>query len=171
MCSTLHSRHARCSCATYIYARRLTSVKQFTADSRPSRITIHGTLVAETKSHITQEEQERKEHPMNIKQLAAEVILIAFSVFSLYVIYQYGYIGLFEQALANAATIQVFLDLTIALSLVMVWMWQDAQKQGISPLPYILLTLTLGSIGPLVYLVRRLGKEVSPFTHPQTARL
>ena len=108
---------------------------------------------------------------MNIKQLAAEVILIAFSVFSVYVVYQYGYIGLFEQALTNAATVQVFLDLTISLSLVMVWMWQDAQKQDIAPLPYILLTLTLGSIGPLLYLVRRLGKEAPLFTHPQTARL
>ena len=108
---------------------------------------------------------------MNLKQLGTEVVLIAFSAFSAYVVYQYGYIGLFEQALANAATVQVFLDLTISLSLVMVWMWQDAQTQDISPLPYILLTLILGSIGPLLYLVRRLGKETSLFTHPQTARL
>ena len=108
---------------------------------------------------------------MNVKQLGAEVILIAFSAFSAYVVYHYGYIGLFEQALANAATVQVFLDLTIALSLVILWMWQDAQKHDIAPLPYILLTLTLGSIGPLVYLVRRLGKEAPLFTHAQTTRL
>jgi hypothetical protein len=107
---------------------------------------------------------------MNSKQLAAEVVLIIFSVFSLYVIYHYGYIGLFEQALANAATVQVFLDLSISLGLVMLWMWQDAQQQDISPLPYILLTLTLGSIGPLLYLVRRLGKETTLFSYPQTAR-
>ncbi len=108
---------------------------------------------------------------MNVKQVGAEVILIAFSVFTLYAVYQHGYVGLFEQALANAATVQVFLDLTIALSLVILWMWQDAQKQDIAPLPYILLTLTLGSIGPLLYLVRRLGKEAPLFTNPQTARL
>src|SRR5262247_4026955 len=102
---------------------------------------------------------------MNPKQLAAEVILIAFSAFSAYVVYEHGYIGLFEQALANAATIQVFLDLAIALSLVILWMWQDAQKQDIVPLPYILLTLTLGSIGPLLYLVRRLGKDAPLVTH------
>ena len=108
---------------------------------------------------------------MNLKQLGAEVILIGFSVFTAYAVYQHGYIGLFQQALANAATIQVFLDLTIALSLVMVWMWQDAQQQDIAPLPYILLTLTLGSIGPLLYLVRRFGKEAPLFTHTQTARL
>ena len=107
---------------------------------------------------------------MNIKQLAAGAILLAFSAFSLYVVYQYGYIGLFEQALANAATVQVFLDLGIALSLVILWMWQDAQKHDIAPLPYLALTLTLGSIGPLLYLVRRFGKETSLFAQPQTAQ-
>jgi len=107
---------------------------------------------------------------MNTKQLGVEVILIAFSVFTLYAVYQHGYIGLFQQALANAATVQVFLDLTIALSIVLLWMWQDAQKQDIAPLPYVLLTLTLGSIGPLLYLVRRFSKEPTVFTNPQTAR-
>jgi hypothetical protein len=113
----------------------------------------------------------RKELVMNIKQLGLEAVLIGFSAFSGYVVYQYGYIGLFEQGLANAATIQVFLDLTIALSLVMWWMWQDARKQDIAPLPYIILTLTLGSIGPLLYLVRRFSKTPQLFTQPQTARL
>jgi hypothetical protein len=108
---------------------------------------------------------------MNLKQLGVEVILIVFSAFSAYVVYQYGYIGLFQQALTNAATVQVFLDLTIALSLVILWMWQDAQNQDIAPLPYILLTLTLGSIGPLLYLIRRLGKDAPLFSRPQTARL
>jgi hypothetical protein len=104
---------------------------------------------------------------MNTAQIGVEAILIVFSIFSGYVVYQYGYIGLFEQGLANAATIQIFLDLTIALSLVLLWMWQDARKQGISPLPYVILTLTLGSIGPLLYLVRRFGKTPHPLTDPQ----
>ncbi|HXG18981.1 MAG TPA: DUF2834 domain-containing protein [Methylomirabilota bacterium] len=107
---------------------------------------------------------------MNAKQLGLEVLLLAFSAFTGYALYQYGYIGLFEQALLNAATIQVFLDLTIALSLVLLWMWQDARKHGIAPLPYVALTLTLGSIGPLLYLIRRLGREPHPFTQPHAAR-
>jgi Terpene cyclase DEP1 len=96
---------------------------------------------------------------MNSSQLVVGVILVVFSAFSAYVVYEYGYIGLFEHALTNAATVQVLLDLTIALGLVIVWMWRDAPKHGIAPLPYLLLTLTLGSIGPLLYLLRRLGKE------------
>src|SRR5262245_56440654 len=99
---------------------------------------------------------------MNAKQLGLEAILFGYSAFTAYAVYQYGYIGLLEQGLANAATIQIFLDLTIALSLVLLWMWQDARKQGISPLPYIVLTLTLGSIGPLLYLLRRTSREHAP---------
>ena len=105
---------------------------------------------------------------MNAKQLGAEAVLIGFCAFTGYAVYQHGYIGLFEQGLANAATIQVFLDLTIALSLVMLWMWQDARKQGIAPLPYIILTFTLGSIGPLFYLVRRFAKSPHLLTDPQS---
>lgn len=107
---------------------------------------------------------------MNTKQLGVVAILLGFTAFTAYAVYHHGYIGLFEQALANAATLQVFLDLTIALSVVMLWMWHDAQKQGIAPLPYIVLTLTLGSIGPLLYLVRRLGKDSQIFTSRPTVR-
>lgn len=100
---------------------------------------------------------------MHSTQLTVGWILGVFSVFSAYVVYEYGYLGLFEQALTNAATIQVLLDLIIALSIVVVWMWRDAQKQRITPWPYLLLTVTLGSIGPLLYLVRRLGKDAPLF--------
>lgn len=108
---------------------------------------------------------------MNGKQIGLEVVLVGFVAFTVYVVYQHGYIGIFEQGLANAAAIQIFLDLTIALGLVLLWMWQDARNQGISPLPYVILTLTLGSIGPLLYLIRRFGKTSHLFTQPQTARL
>jgi hypothetical protein len=34
-------------------------------------------------------------------------------------------------------------------------MWRDATARGVSVIPYVLLTVTLGSIGPLVYLFNR----------------
>jgi hypothetical protein len=96
---------------------------------------------------------------MNKKQIALGVVLVDFLAFSAYAVAQYGYLGLFEQMLANAATLQVLADLGIALSLVTVWMWQDARQHGISPVPYVVLTATLGSVGPLVYLIRRFGTD------------
>jgi fatty acid desaturase len=98
---------------------------------------------------------------MNAKQIGLGIILADFVVLNAWVIYQYGYIGFFTAMLANIATIAVFVDLTIALSLIAFWMWQDAHKRGVAFLPYFLLTLTFGSVGPLLYLIRHAGSEAT----------
>jgi hypothetical protein len=81
------------------------------------------------------------------------LVLFAFADLNAYVVWQYGYLGFWQLATANAATIAALVDLTIALALVTVWMWRDATRRGVRLLPYLALTATLGSIGPLLYLV------------------
>jgi hypothetical protein len=68
----------------------------------------------------------------------------------------FGTAGFLDAALANAATVVVFIDLPIALTMVAVWMVRDAAQRGATVLPYVLLTLFLGGMGPLLYLFRRL---------------
>jgi len=80
-------------------------------------------------------------------------VLLAFADLNAYVVWQYGFVGFLQLVMANAATIAAFVDLTIALLLVTVWMWRDARRRGINLLPYMALTAVLGSIGPLLYLV------------------
>jgi MFS superfamily sulfate permease-like transporter len=96
---------------------------------------------------------------MNAKQIGLGVILCDFAALTGYAIYHYGYLGFFEHITANAVTVATFADLVIALSLVLTWMVRDARTRGVSPLPYVLLTLLLGSVGPLVYLIRRAGAD------------
>mgnify|MGYP001181021224 CR=1 FL=1 len=96
---------------------------------------------------------------MNTKQIVLEVVLVSFVALNGYVVYQHGYIGFFELALANIATVTVMVDLSIALGIILVWMWQDAKERGVSIIPHILLTLTLGSVGPLVYLTQRAASK------------
>ena len=86
-------------------------------------------------------------------RLGVGVVLVAFAGLNAYVVWQYGYLGFWRLVTANAATIAAMVDLTIALALVTVWMWRDARARGVSLAPYLLLTATLGSIGPLLYLV------------------
>jgi hypothetical protein len=81
------------------------------------------------------------------------LVLLAFADLNAYVVWEHGYMGFLKLATANSATIAVLVDLTIALSLVAVWLWRDAKKRGVSPIPYLALMAGLGSIGPLVYLV------------------
>ena len=81
------------------------------------------------------------------------LVLFAFADLNAYVVWQHGYMGFWQLVTANTATIAVVVDLTIALALVTVWMWRDARRRGASLVPYLALTATLGSVGPLLYLV------------------
>lgn len=79
-------------------------------------------------------------------------ILLPFALYSTYAVYEIGYVGIFTSHF-HTAGFQVLGDLVIACTLAMVWMWRDAAATGRNIWPYILLTLTLGSIGPLTYLL------------------
>ena len=83
------------------------------------------------------------------------LVLIPFSVLSAAALWQVGYLGLFTQQFANYGTWQVLMDLFIAVSIGMYWMWVDAPKTGRNPWPWMLLSLVAGSFGPLLYLITR----------------
>jgi hypothetical protein len=94
---------------------------------------------------------------MNRKQLALSAALIVLLAVDAYAVYLYGYIGFFRMVLANFAGFAASLDLAVALVLILVWMGDDARERKVSAIPYILMTLALGSVGPLLYLIRRFG--------------
>jgi hypothetical protein len=82
-------------------------------------------------------------------------VLTAFGALSSIALWQHGYWGLISPLLQNWGGVQVLADLSIALSLSLVWIWRDAQATGRSAWPWIVATLALGSFGPLVYLLTR----------------
>ena len=82
-------------------------------------------------------------------------VFAAFLGLTAYALAQHGLLGFFALANANWATRLLAADLVIALSLVVVWMLADARARGTAVAPYLLVTLTLGSAGPLLYLIRR----------------
>lgn len=94
---------------------------------------------------------------MNWKRLGLVVILVDFVALTAYAVYYHGYLAFFDLYAMNAIQVQIFIDLVIALSLFLTWMVPDARARDISPIPYVVLTLTLGSIGALAYLIRRSG--------------
>ncbi len=92
---------------------------------------------------------------MNAKTAVLFLVLDAFLLLNGWALYQFGLVKLFAAVLENQAAWVFVADLVISLSLVTVWMVNDAQKRRTSLLPYVLITMTLGSIGPLLYLIRR----------------
>lgn len=90
--------------------------------------------------------------------MTAKFVLLALAtalltVMSVMAVADHGYLGIFTFHLQATAGMQVLLDLVIVCTLAILWMWQDAQRQGRNPWPFIILTLVGGSFGPLLYLL------------------
>jgi len=99
---------------------------------------------------------------MNWKKVLLAVVLADFTALTAWAVYDLGYVGFFTTLLSTRAGIVVGVDLVIALCLVMAWMVRDARQHGTSVAPYLVLTLALGSVGPLLYLLRRPEPAVAP---------
>lgn len=81
--------------------------------------------------------------------------LIAFTGVSVYLVHAEPFFGFLTLARTEPWGGQVLLDLVIALTLFLSWARRDAAERGLPFLPYAAMTLMLGSIGALSYLVHR----------------
>ncbi len=86
-------------------------------------------------------------------RFALILVIAAFGALSAYALFEHGYWGIIAYHLPSSAGWQVLSDLTIACSLAVIWMIADARKTGRNPWPFVLMTLPLGSFGPLLYLL------------------
>ena len=89
------------------------------------------------------------------------VTLILFGALTMAALWQHGYWGILAPHFQSFGGAQVFVDLVIALSLFLAWMWRDAKATGRNPWPWVFATLALGSFGPLVYLLTRKATQKS----------
>jgi hypothetical protein len=110
----------------------------------------------------------QKGFTMNKKQWLLAFVLVDLMAINAFAVHQYGLLGFFQAVVSSLASVAVLVALTIAISLIAVWMWSDAKRRGISPLPYLITSVLLGSVGPLTYLLRTSGD--APATLP-AARL
>ena len=94
---------------------------------------------------------------MKNRRLLAIAILIPFTLLTVYAVAQVGYIGLLDYHRHSPAGWQVFTDLVVALILVLTWMIPEARRSGRNPWPWVVATLFLGSIGPLLYMATDRG--------------
>jgi hypothetical protein len=92
---------------------------------------------------------------MNARLVGLFVVIAAFGVLTAEAMLEVGYVGLFQTHLMSYAGAQVFVDLCIALTIVLGFVWRDARERGLPFAPYVVATLLTGSFGPLAYLVHR----------------
>ncbi len=89
------------------------------------------------------------------------LILIPFGALTTAALWQVGYFGLLPPHFVNYGTWQVLVDLVIAVSLGMYWIWLDAKKIKRNPWPWLLLSLVAGPFGPLLYLLTRPSNKLA----------
>ncbi len=82
-------------------------------------------------------------------------VLVVFGGYSMWVMTQVGYLGVWTGALANPGSGQVLADLVVACLLICTWMVKDARERGGNAWPFVIVTLAAGSFGPLLYLLLR----------------
>jgi len=81
--------------------------------------------------------------------------LILFGILTAAAVWHDGVLGIFASAFRSLGSTQIFVDLVIALTLAMVWMWHDAKTTGRNAWPWIVATILVGSFAPLMYLLTR----------------
>lgn len=98
---------------------------------------------------------------MTRKQWLTGIVLADFVALNLYVLmaYEFSYMAVMRAAVSTLPGVLVLVDLAIALTMVGIWMWRDAERRGIAVVPYLVVGLLLGSVGPLLYLLRTGGED------------
>ena len=82
-------------------------------------------------------------------------VLMAFTGWSTGIILEEGYLGFLMNARDDAWGRQVLVDLVLTLGVAWAYLHQDARRVGIPWVPYFLVSIPLGVIGPLAYLIHR----------------
>ncbi|MBI1210701.1 MAG: DUF2834 domain-containing protein [Alphaproteobacteria bacterium] len=98
---------------------------------------------------------------MSARFVVLIMVIVAFGALTALALADVGYFGILEPHFKSFGGAQVFTDLVIALTLVMIWMVRDGRTSGINPWPFVALTLVLGSFGPLFYLALRTFRSAS----------
>jgi hypothetical protein len=105
-----------------------------------------------------------------MRLLLAVSAFLSFTSYTVFVMVRHGMLGFLALASDGAWGLRVLLDLMLMLSLFSVWIWHDAPQRGLSRWPYVLLTLSMGSMGALFYLARREYARVGARTRQSADR-
>jgi hypothetical protein len=79
--------------------------------------------------------------------------LAAFGAFTSYVMWEVGYLGIWQAGMVSLGAWQVLLDLVLMSLIALGFIARDARQTGRTVWPFALVTIAAGSFGPLLYLL------------------
>lgn len=92
---------------------------------------------------------------MTLRKALLWILFVDFAAFSSWVMWDAGYLGIWQAGMASPASWQLLLDLAIACVLISVWIKGDAESRGINPWPWMVAIVFTGSLATLAYLLIR----------------
>jgi len=90
---------------------------------------------------------------MTLMRIVLWLVTAAFGAYTLWVLAQIGYFGIWRAGFADIGSTQVTLDLIISSALLVGFVVRDARAKGLPWWPWALVTLVGGSFGTLGYLL------------------
>lgn len=99
---------------------------------------------------------------MSLRKFLLWIILLAFSAYSTWAMWQLGYFGIWAAGFTSPGSLQILLDLVVCCILITSWLKKDAEARGLNPYPWIIATFASGSIAPLIYLLHREYAKTDP---------
>ena len=99
---------------------------------------------------------------MSSRLILLLIVIAAFGALTTVALLDVGYFGIIAPHFRSWGEAQVLADLVIVCVLACVWMVRDAPARGLSAWPFVVMTVVLGSFGPLTYLVVRELRRTRP---------
>ena len=90
-----------------------------------------------------------------MRLVALIIVFIIFTAYTGSVMVAHGLIGFVTLAAREPWGMQLLVDLLLMLTLFALWVRRDARTLDLRAWPYVLLVLSMGSMGALLYLIRR----------------
>lgn len=106
---------------------------------------------------------------MTLRKLLLWVLFVDFFIFSMWVMWDVGYLGIWQAGMVSPASWQILIDLAMGCLLISSWIKGDAEQRGVNPWPWIVGTLLVGTLAPLMYLIVREYQRSPSLTHSQSA--
>lgn len=85
------------------------------------------------------------------------IVLAAFAALTAPALVVDGLPGTIAAITHNWASLQIYVDLVLAVLVICVWMHADARAAGRNPWPWIVAAFVVGMFSPLLYLLTRRG--------------
>jgi len=88
-------------------------------------------------------------------QFLLVAVLVLFGALTVAALAVDGIVGIFHAITFNWVSVQIFVDLVLAIGAIDVWLHRDARVRGRNPWPWVVASLVTGMFAPLIYLLVR----------------